>query len=454
MSSTTRDRFSWIVPTAFAAVAVLGCSRGPAAETTRNAVVATAAGQSLQGRTLEHWLLMSPNRPSPTIASTLVSNWIDVTLLATAMRDGTVLDDSATIDAAITPDAARGMSLKFWQARAAARPPITDHQGDSLVTVDRVRVFQHLVLLLPPNADSATMQNVARRAQDLRQRAQQGEDFSALVRKYSEDTAGRASGGFLPAIPKSGFPPTIAGAVWSLHPGDVSDLIHAPGRVEILRRATPDQARPYLKQWLGPQLARRADSLFIDSLAAARHLTVPEAALARVRAMAREPVALDGGGPMATWDGGSLTPAETRMWLMMIAPTERAAMTAASDSASRAFLHQLGERELVVQLAAPKGAITPEARAALVPQYKAALAGMEADLRHAGGALEPGALATSYIDSLLAGTIRFHVLPGALASVLRSRDSTSVNQSALSAVIDLAYAGWSVNHANDTIPRR
>ncbi len=438
------------------AVAALfaACSHGPSADSARNAAVATAAGQTLSGKVLEQWLLDSRARPNAGNVAVLVSNWIDETLMAAAIRDGNALVDSATIAAAITPDAARGMALKFWQARAAARPAISEKQADSLLTVDRVRVFQHLLMRMPPNADSATMQNVAGRAADLQQRAKNGEDFAALVRKYSDDTAGRSNGGYMPPVAKTGIPTNIAGAMWALHPGEMSTLVHSPGGVELYRRALPAEARPILKQWLGPVLARRADSIFADSLAKAHHLTIPDDASGRLRTMAREPVVLDGTGPLVTWDGGSLSPAEARVWLMMVPPADRVLMTVASDSATRAFLRDLGSRELVIAEAAPKGPVTTEAWTALMPQYKAELTAVETDLRHAGAALEPGALAESYIDSILGGTMRFHLLPGELAGVLRSRAKVSVDNDAATAVLNLAETGWSVKHANDSTPRQ
>ncbi len=435
------------------AVMFAACSRGPSADSVRNAAVATAGGQTLTGTVLEQWLLASRAQPNAVNASVLVSNWIDETLLAAAMHDGDSLVDSATIAAAITPDAARGMALKFWQVRAAARPAITDKQADSLLTVDRMRVFQHLLLRLPPNPDSATMQDVARRAADLERRANGGEDFAALVRKYSDDTAGRGNGGYMPPVSKAQIPTNIAGAMWALHPGELGSLVHSPAGVELYRRATADESRPLLKQWLGPQLARRADSIYSDSLARAHHLTVPGDAPARLRTMAQEPVTGGGTGPMMTWDGGSLSPDQTRMWLMMLSPAVRAVMTEASDSATKAFLRELGTRELVVGEAAPKGPVSPDAWTALMPQYKAELTAVQNDLRHAGAALAPGALAESYIDSILAGTMRYRLLPGELAGVLRARAKVSVDQDAMTAVVHLAQTGWSVKHANDSTPR-
>jgi PPIC-type PPIASE domain len=435
---------------------LVGCSRGPSANALRNETVASAAGQQLSGGTLERWLLQLPSAPTHPAAVTLVSNWVDETLVADAMQRGAPLDDSATVDAAITPDAARGMSLKYWQARAAVRPAITDQQADSLVTLDQLRVFQHLVLRLPPNPDTATMQSVAARAAALQARAKNGEDFSSLVRQYSEDTLGRRTGGYMGAMRKSSLPRQIAGAIWALHPGEVSSLLHTPAGVEVLRRVTAAEARPALKQWLGPELARRADSVFVDSLSRAKHLTVPETSLPRVRRIAQEPVVADSGGPLATWDGGSLTPDAVRMWLMMVPPANRDQLTVASDSAARAFLHGLAERQMVVALAAPEGPVTPEARKALVPQYNTELSAVETDLRHAGasGTFAPGVVASAYVDSVLAGKVRFHLLPGELAGVLRSRQPVSVDDAAIRAVLTLAATGWSVKHANDTIPGR
>ncbi len=410
-----------------------------------------AAGAKLTGTTIQRWMGTIKAKPDQAGTEALVSAWIDVALLATSMSAGTRLDDSATVDAVIEPDADRGAINKFAAARAAAMPDPTDAQIDSIGKLGMVRVFQQIMLVIPRTADSATIGRVTLRAKQLHQQAvDKPATFTALVREASEDTASRARDGYLPAGEYNDFAPQLAQRLWTVRPGEISLVTLSESGRHIFRRATLEESRPAVKTWLRNRRARAADSVFRDSLTNARNINVAPDAASRLRASLREPVLAPAGPPLATWKGGALTPASARVWMMMLNAIGRMSLYASSDSSVRAYVRELAWREILLADVAPTGGITPEARHVLGAEYRTALDSVRAPLLRVGTGLSPEQLATAAADSALAGRIRIHPLPGALSAVLRTRYPVTVDTAALNALVHAAIDAWQPPMSGDS----
>ena len=432
-----------------------GCSGEPmSVEEARSATVIEAAGAGLRGEVLERWLLAAAQAPGEEAAAVLVSGWIDEALLATAMQRGPALDDSATTDAVILPDAMRGSIVEFLQRRVAERAPPSDAQVDSLLDRDEVRVFQQIQLAVSAGRDPVEIERTAVRAAGIvREASQPGADFGTLVRRFTEDSVGRANAGFLPATTRNDMPGTIAGVVWNLRPGEVGAALRSSAGFHIFRRVTDAEARERLRTWLHPRLAMIDERRFIDSVVAAQPFQLGRDAWARVRAMAREPVPADSGPPLVSWEGGGLSGASARLWVMMLTPIERVTLSDASDSSTTTFLREVVRREILFALAVPEGGVSPRARLALAPAYRVALDSVKQILREAGGAepLDPARAATGVIDSVVGLTRHFRPFPGALAAVLRRRFPVRVDDDAVGVLVRTARRSWIRSHT-DSVP--
>jgi hypothetical protein len=416
--------------------------------------VAQAGSAELTRVTLQRWLLKSSEFPSRVVANRIVATWIDEALLATALQRGPALDDSATADAVIATDAARGEVLAYWDARRAARPTPTAAQVDSLADINQVRVFQELVLAVPAQSDSAGTAAIVGQIVGLMRRAQApGADFSALVRDKSQDSASRANNGFLPAVSRAELDSLMPrNRLWSLLPGAVSSsVVRTEAGFHIFRRAMPDESRPYLAQWLLPRLIAAEDSRYADSIVRTRHVTLAPKASARLRALAREPVRTADDAPLVTWTGGALSPVAARSALLLLRPDDRLLVAGASDSATGAYLNQLARREILIELAAPTGALTAQARAALVPQYHVVLDSLGAQFGHAGATVSPGDAATALLDSAIAMRRPLRVFPGMLVGVLRSRYPIRIDTVAFAAAVRAVTDPWRRAHSGDSV---
>ncbi|MEI2720673.1 MAG: peptidylprolyl isomerase [Gemmatimonadales bacterium] len=432
-----------------ALVLAAACGKDAVPQDALDATVVQVGDAKVSGKALQQWLLKSPTPPTNSTAAILVGSWLDAALVQQSKLTGMSLNDSAVTDAAIGPDAARGMILEFWAGRANARPAPTDAQADSLGKSDNVRVLQHLFLAFPKGADSMAIVRVADRARAILERAKT-EDFTKLVQEVSEDTATVKTNGFLPAVAREDLPPQIRAIAWGLGAGEVSRIIPSPIGLHIIRRAMLVESRQGLKRWLAPRFSRRADSTFVDSLSRAANIEIAGDARDRVRAMLSEPMRVAAGGPLATWQGGTLTPELAHDWIVMIPAAERATLAVASDAALTAFLREMSQRELILARAGASHQVAPKARGLLAPQYHAAVAEVltEFDTRTAG---VPAAQAPSvFVDSMVLGRSRYRPLPGALSGVLRAKFEVTVDTASISKVLKTTQTLWAELHANDT----
>jgi hypothetical protein len=410
----------------------------------RTATVVTADEATLDGATLEKWLLAAPIEPSEASAAILLSTWVDGALLGTALRANDSLVDSAVVAEAVRPDAVRGTILDHLVMRARAMPPITDATADSVARLGEVRVMQNILFRVAPDADSLAVRRQVQRAQAVAARLVAGESFAELARTVSEDSSSASNGGFVGPLTREMLPNDRFGqAAWSLAPGETSGLVGSPAGVHLLRRASVEESRPGMKAWLAPRLARRADSLWIDSLSTAKQLTIAQGAQDRVRQMAREPLVTDEGGPLATWTGGTLTPASVRVWIGMLPPLDRSGLVDAADSAATLFLREIAQRELVLaEIAGGQDALSPRAWAALAPQYREAIAVISQAYRPVLTEGTISAAASTFVTRVTDGTLQYRPLPGALATILRTRTKVTVDHDAVRALVRGALATW------------
>ena len=117
--------------------AMVACGNGGGGSSP-NTVLVDAAGTKLTAATFEQWLLKAPIAPDTTLANSLVAAWIDTSLLLKALRDGPSIDDSATVDAAIAPDA-RLETVGVRPGEKLHEEMITD--SDSLQTLEFERHY-------------------------------------------------------------------------------------------------------------------------------------------------------------------------------------------------------------------------------------------------------------------------------------------------------------------------
>ncbi|MBN2061831.1 MAG: SurA N-terminal domain-containing protein [Deltaproteobacteria bacterium] len=97
----------------------------------------------------------------------------------------------------------------------------------------QVRV-RHILFRLEPGVSEAEEENVRRKAMEVLKMCRDGEDFSELAKKYSEDVT-REEGGDLGFFSKGQMIKPFEDAAFSLEKGDISDLIKTPYGFHIIK---------------------------------------------------------------------------------------------------------------------------------------------------------------------------------------------------------------------------
>ncbi len=431
--------------TALLVVVSASCSDHMPIEEARQAAVAEVDGAVLTGADLERYMMLAPQAPSEEIAATVISTFIDAATLRSALLGGSDLLDSVTVAAAIEPDAIRGMLKEALDRRAAAMPVSTDGVVDSVARLGNARVFQHILFGVTPDADSATAFGTASTARSVLTALQTGnEDFTAAVRRHSSDTLTRSRNGYLPAATRSDFPDgNFGNVIWRLQPGEISSIILSGLGLHVFRRATVEESREGVREWLAPRLARTADSIWLDSLTSVRKVVLADKVAPRIRELAAEPIHEDADAPYASWDGGELSARAVRMWLSVVPAGERARLTVAPDSAVSLMLREFSQRELAYEVLVGGSRVSPRAWEQLAPQFRDAVGSMTEAYRSGLTAGSGSEAVNGFLDNITLGRMPYRPMPGALSMVLRDRSEVSVDRRAMRAVILAAVTEWS-----------
>jgi hypothetical protein len=436
------------------AATAVGCSNQMPIEEARLATVVSVGDVTLDGATLEELMLGAPAqaRPSEQSANLFVSAFVDAALLRQALIDGTNLTDSTIVREVILPDAILGLLREGMTERAMQLPAVTDAQADSVGRLGSVRVFQQIFFTVNDFTDSLEGVRVRGRLQDALRQLTEGEDFGELARRVSEDSVSRDNGGILPALAREDLPDgPIASTAWRLGVGEYSSPVVSPAGVHLFRRVALVDARPGLRAWLVPRLARQHDTAWLDSVRTAAGVELAPDAVERTRALVKEPFTGGGSAELVTWQGGSLTPARVKMWFSVLSAPERAGLPTASDSTVATFLRTLADRELRFQASGISDPVPPRAWEALSPQLDTAVSSLVELGRERVTDGDGSATVRRFLSDAAAGTSAYRPLPGALGMRLREGAQITINHEALEAITAAAANQYALRQEADSL---
>jgi peptidyl-prolyl cis-trans isomerase SurA len=189
---------------------------------------------------------------------------------------------------------------KMLQLRVKGRVRITEEDVKAMfertLREERKRREYHahwIVLRIYPGSSPAAIAQREQLAAQIVSAARKGQDFAALAKQYSDDTATRDNGGDLGIRAPQGSPQVLGGkreaiapeldnAVLQLEPGQVTDPIRVPGNIIILwleerqasRYSNYDAAKPEMLQRLQTEILEKAKRKWLDELKGRTHLDV------------------------------------------------------------------------------------------------------------------------------------------------------------------------------------
>ena len=107
----------------------------------------------------------------------------------------------------------------------------------------------HILLRVGPRDSAEKIIKTEKLAKNIKKKLDAGEDFIALVKKYSQDTGTRKKGGDLGFFTRTGKVAQISDVAFSLKPGEVSDPVRTSVGYHIIRveEKKPKHAQPFDK---------------------------------------------------------------------------------------------------------------------------------------------------------------------------------------------------------------
>lgn len=94
--------------------------------------------------------------------------------------------------------------------------------------------LQQILLIVPPEATESEIDQVRKKADQIRERINEGENFTEMVKLYSQDVTA-AAGGDMGVFLQGELFPTLDEAAFSLQVGEVSGVIQSPRGFHILK---------------------------------------------------------------------------------------------------------------------------------------------------------------------------------------------------------------------------
>src|SRR3989442_2976058 len=262
------------------------------------------------------------------------------------------MDDSALVLAAEWPSVSQVRWERFHEALVSARVKVTPAQADSAYRAGTVRLFQHILIRVPPNAAPPQQDKQRKQAEGLLRQAaaRHGADFAQLAKRYSDDPGSKARGGYLPATGRGQFVPAFDSAAWKLEPGAISDVVRSPFGFHIIRRPPLAEGRDSFQAQVENGRTMRFDSLYLDRLGKVRRLEIASSAPALVRQAIPQIVgARDDGRKLATYQGGAFRVKDLARWLLALDPNDVRGITSASDAQLTQFVRILAQRDMLLR---------------------------------------------------------------------------------------------------------
>lgn len=423
-------------------------------------VAAEAAGQELSAeRVAEILTTVKGVQVNAEAAQFVAQLWTDYTLFAQAIAGGSFEADSATIADAMWMHIA-GMTTEHWfDTLAARRANVTPAKIDSAYAAGSVRVLQHVLIEVQPDANEATRAENRRLADRIRAQAVEAGDLGALALEHTADLATKVDSGFLPPSPRGAFVAPFDSAAWLLEPGEISGVVVTSYGFHVIRRASEAQAKARLEPWLAEQLMGNLPVTYFAELDSVYDVELSGGAVGRAREALHD---LNAAGrnnrALLEYRGGEITVSDFARFVraMTSDPVQGAQnleqMKQLPDSTMELAVRQLGQRYLFLKTARDSGmTLTPAEWEEVSTMFRNSIDTLKANIGLGQDVLDPNApeadrrraaamRVDQFFDRMVQGQARMQLLPGMLTWTLRQDADARVNPAGVQQAVALAEA--------------
>lgn len=446
-------RWTTLTMVAGAALVVAGCDKMKDAFRARPEIAAEAGGQVLKAERLASLMTGIKGVPMSREAAEFISGmWVDQTLFAQAVAAGRDLADSATAREVLWPELAELIGSRWHDTLVAHRAPSTPGMADSVYNAGDIRLLQHILIRVEPNAEPPARAAGRKKAEAALGRVERGGDFARLAKELSDDPASKLDSGYLPPAQRGKWVTAFDSAGWSLAPGQRTGLVESPFGFHIIRRPPLGEVQGRILAYAQERVGAVLDSIYLDSLGARRELTVERGAAAAMReALSDRDKASRSTTPLAKYQGGTLTVADFMRWVNALGPNWAADLMARPDSMLSHFVRLIAQNQMLLQQADSAGIQPSEAEwASLMQRYRGQVDTLRMSLGLAAADLSDPATSPadraraaslkieSYWDRVATGGPRPRPIPPQLAALLRQQSKHRIDQAGLLRAVELA----------------
>lgn len=443
----------WAMVTMVVGVALTGCNKMKDAFRARPEIAAEAGGQELKAERLAALMAGIKGVPMSREAAEFISGmWVDQTLFAQAVASGRDLTDSATASAVLWPELAELIGSRWHDTLVARRAPLTPGMADSVYNAGDIRLLQHILIRLEPNAEPPAKAAGLKKAQATLARVERGGDFAKLAKELSDDPGSKPEGGYLPPAPRGKWVTAFDSAGWTLAPGQRTGLVESPFGYHIIRRPPAAEVQDRLLAYARERVGAMLDSIYLDSMGIRRGLKVERgAAVAMREALTDRDAAARSTTPLARYDRGALTVADFMRWVNALGPSWAADLVARPDSMLSHFVRLLAQNQMLLQQADSAGIHPSDTEwAGLMQRYRGQIDTLRMSLGLSAGDLSDPAMPApdreraasikieSYWDRVANGGPRPRPIPAQLATLLRQQGEHRIDQAGLLRAVELA----------------
>jgi hypothetical protein len=438
----------------FVALMLVGCDAVRDAFSPRPEIVARANDQTLTVERMAEWAGTGKQVPlDPLALSRLAHVWVDYALLAQALAKGEDLRDSSTMAASMWPLVSQLKWEHFHERLTSQGANLAPQQVDSAYQAGQVRLFQHILFQVPPNANPTVDAQKRRQAEQLLpQTRSAGPRFGQLAARYSDDNGSKTQGGSLGVSARGQWVQAFEDAAWQLPPGGVSDVVKSPFGYHIIRRPPLAEVRDSFRTGLEERAAFQGDSLYLDSLSSKRRIAPVSRAPALVRAALQDlDAARANRQVLVKYRGGAFRVQDLARWLSALDPGLAQALPQATDEQILQFLKAIVQRQLLLEQAdSAKVTLTAEDWQQLRAQHDSAMMLLSQILNLTPQMLRDSAATpearlslamarvNDYMDRVVHGRARFFPVPPFLGEALRSRARWSVDEAGVRRALERA----------------
>ena len=360
---------------------VTGCAALRDAFSTHADVAATADGQELTVDRLAELASQVKQLQLEYPAVEQVANvWVDNMLFAQQLARGNTLTDTATVAAAMWPVVSQLRWEHLHERLLANDTTMTAAQVDSAYNAGDTRLFQHILIMVPPSASPDVEKQKRAQIERLlpQATARGGAAFGQLASQYSEDPSSKPNHGYLGLSTRGQFVQQFDDAAWQLAPGGVTGVVRTAYGFHIIRRPPLAEVRESFRFDLQNRAATRFDSLYLDKLAKSRNIGVAGDAPAVVRQAMGDPAsARRDGATLVSYRGGKLRVRDMMRWVYSLPPENAQALPYASDDQIKEFLKIIAQREiLLAQADSAHVELRPDDWKQIIAQHDSLVAGL------------------------------------------------------------------------------